>query len=73
MNKQIEKNIWIDKNYNDITNILNIIFDELNKNKNKNKYNYIINNTIIEKLVYYIYDNSDNKYIDNKYINNIFI
>ena len=67
MNKKIKEYIWIDKNYNDVTNLLDIIFNELNKNKNK--YNYVIDNNIIEKLVYYIYDNSDNKYINSRYIN----
>ena len=67
MNKKIKEHIWVDKNYNDITNLLDIIFNELNKNKNK--YNYIIDSNIIEKLLYYIYDNSDNKYINSRYIN----
>lgn len=67
MNKKIKEYIWIDKNYNNVTNLLDIIFDELNKNKNK--YNYVIDNNIIQKLVYYIYDNSDNKYINSRYIN----
>ena len=63
MNKSRKLNIelWIDKNHNIIT----IIIDKILNILDNKKYNYIINyNNIIKELIYYLYDTSNSKYIN---------